>query len=38
MIEVIRGVSPGLGISGDLASSSEISYYNPDILNKQYSK
>lgn len=29
-----RGISPGLGLSGDLASSSDISYYNPDFMNR----
>ena len=27
-----RGVSPGLGLSAELASSSDVSHYNPDFM------
>ena len=29
-----RGISPDLGMSGELASGSEISHYNPDFMNR----
>jgi hypothetical protein len=34
-----RGISPALGISADLASSSDVSYYDPNMMaNSKYGR